>query len=656
MTQPRTFRGTRDFLPPELIGRRRIQEIIEKTYRRYGFQPLETPAIEYYDILTGKSEETDKLIYKLEHKGDALGLRYDLTVPLARVIAQHKILPRPFKRYQIQPVWRADRPQLRRGRFREFVQCDADIVGTSSLLADAEIVALTYEILKALGFNGFIIRLSSRKLLRGMAILVCGNEDGVFPLCRCIDKLDKIGWDGVQKELAECGFSDDVRARVKQFCGLWDKGPDWAAAEAVLQGMEVGLDGVREVREVYERSIQLGVPADYLKPDLTLARGLDYYTGPIYETVLPDKPHIGSLSGGGRYDGLVATFSDEDVPATGTTLGLDRIQTAMKELSLFEESASLTDALIAQFDTEGLPAALALAARLRKADLNIEVWYDTGRLKKQFAYADRQKIPFVIILGPDERAENKVTVKTLSTGDQQTIPETELIALLESATSFYAEPDSRALPELEMVIPNKEENMKEQSNTLKQEEKEIFLIEEFKKIYSQQSREATKRTRFALVGLIVGVLGLIAMVFFGIKGLEKSVSNIKSSVEEVGNRVERVEKGILAEKFTITTPLDGAIVNRIDLVRGTTPFAQMNHYIVVTPLKTGDDWIQDGPITVYTGGLWTGRAVFGEAAVGAGEEFIVRSLATKLILSPGPLTEVPEDAIFSESITVTRKE
>jgi len=431
MTEARTFRGTRDFLPPELIGRRRIQEIIEKTYQRYGFQPLETPAIEYFDVLTGKSGETDKLIYKLEHKGEALGLRYDLTVPLARVVAQYRELPRPFKRYQIQPVWRADRPQLRQGRFREFVQCDADIVGTASLLADAEIVALTDEILRALGFEGFVIRLSSRKLLRGMARLICGDEEKVFPLCRCIDKLDKIGWDGVKEELTECGFDDAVRDRVTKFCGLWNEGPDWKATESAFEGVEVGLEGVREVREVYERSIQLGVESQRLKPDLTLARGLDYYTGPIFETVLPDRPHIGSLSGGGRYDGLIAKFTNEQVPATGTTLGLDRIQTAMTEIGLFREEPSLTDVLIAQFDAEGLPAALALAARLRKADFNVEVWYEPDRLKKQLAYADRQRIPFVLIIGPDERAAGTVTVKSLASGEQRTINEAELIAFLE---------------------------------------------------------------------------------------------------------------------------------------------------------------------------------------------------------------------------------
>jgi histidyl-tRNA synthetase len=430
MAEPRTFRGTRDFLPPELIGRRRIQEIIEKTYQHYGFQPLETPAIEYFDVLTGKSGETDKLIYKLEHKGEALGLRYDLTVPLARVVAQYRELPRPFKRYQIQPVWRADRPQLRQGRFREFVQCDADIVGTDSLLADAEIVALTDEILRALGFDGFVIRLSSRKLLRGTAKLVCGDEGKVFSLCRCIDKLDKIGWEGVEQELAEGGFDSSVRDRVMNFCGLWNEGPDWKATEGALEGIEIGLEGVREVREVYERSIQLGVEPQRLRPDLALARGLDYYTGPIFETVLPDKPHIGSLSGGGRYDGLVATFTDEEVPATGTTLGLDRIQTAMTAMGLFREELSLTDVLIAQFDADGLPAALALASRLRKADLNVEVWYELERLKKQLTYADRQRIPFVVILGPDERAAGTVTVKSLATGEQKTIPERELINFL----------------------------------------------------------------------------------------------------------------------------------------------------------------------------------------------------------------------------------
>ncbi|MBU1935888.1 ATP phosphoribosyltransferase regulatory subunit, partial [bacterium] len=242
------------------------------------------------------------------------------------------------------------------------------------------------------------------------------------------------------------------RAKVQEFCGLWDDGLDWSVTENALQHVEIGLEGLREVREVYERAIQLGVPSERLKPDLTLARGLDYYTGPIYETVLPDRPHIGSLSGGGRYDGLVATFSKENVPATGTTLGLDRIQTAMKEIGIFTEVPSETDALVALFDEEGLPAVLALAAKLRKADFNIEVWYEPDRLKKQFTYADKQQIPFVIILGPDERAESRVTVRTLVTvfvafgeiregkmnikgvnlGEQRTIPEIQLIDFLRS--------------------------------------------------------------------------------------------------------------------------------------------------------------------------------------------------------------------------------
>ncbi|MFH1011548.1 MAG: His/Gly/Thr/Pro-type tRNA ligase C-terminal domain-containing protein, partial [bacterium] len=277
------------------------------------------------------------------------------------------------------------------------------------------------------------IRLSSRKLLRGMAKLVCGDEEKVFPLCRCIDKLDKIGWEGVQEELSECGFDSSVRDRVEGFCNLWNEGPDWKATESAFKGVEVGLEGVREVREVYERSIQLDVKPNRLKPDLTLARGLDYYTGPIFETVLPERPHIGSLSGGGRYDGLVATFTDEEVPATGTTLGLDRIQTAMTELGLFRVEPSFTDVLIAQFDEEGLSAALALATRLRKADFRVEVWYEPNRLKKQLAYADRQKIPFVVLLGPDERAAGQVTVKSLATGEQKTIPERELLSFLKSA-------------------------------------------------------------------------------------------------------------------------------------------------------------------------------------------------------------------------------
>jgi histidyl-tRNA synthetase len=434
---PRTFRGTRDFLPGELLGRRRILAVIEEAYRRYGFQPLETPAIEYLDILTGKSEENDKLIYEIKRaRGEeedtaetAIALRYDLTVPLARVVAQYAELPRPFKRYQIQPVWRADRPQPRQGRFREFVQCDADIVGTDSLLADAEIIALTYEVLRDLGFEKFRIRLSSRKFLFGLSELVTGDVSHFWDFCRCLDKLDKIDWEGVEREFTQHSIPGaSAREFVTLISASGGTAPDFASANKIVARNEQAVAGIAEVEQTFAAARELGVADQIVSFDATLARGLDYYTGPIFETVLPDYPHIGSLSGGGRYDGLVQTFSKERVPATGTTIGLDRIQTALTQLGKFTTQPSLTQVLVARFDTGGMSYGLKLAAMLREAGIHTEVWYDDDRMKKQFGYADKQGIPVVVLAGPDERSREQVAVKDLRRAEQKEVALVDLVS------------------------------------------------------------------------------------------------------------------------------------------------------------------------------------------------------------------------------------
>ncbi|MDD5087851.1 MAG: histidine--tRNA ligase [bacterium] len=439
---PRTFRGTRDFLPGELLARRRILETIEEAYRRYGFQPLETPAIEYLEILTGKSEENDKLLYEIkrarggeeETAESAIALRYDLTVPLARVVAQYPELPRPFKRYQIQPVWRADRPQPRQGRFREFVQCDADIVGTESLLADAEIIALTYEVLRDLGFEKFRIRLSSRKFLAGLSEFITGDAAHFHSFCRCLDKLDKIGWEGVEKEFNESGIpANRAREIVTLVAASGGTHPDFTSVLRIVAQNPVAVEGLSEIEMVFAAARGLGVSVEALSFDAHLARGLDYYTGPIFETVLPDYPHIGSLSGGGRYDGLVSTFSKQSVPATGTTIGLDRIQTALTEIGKFQALASTTQVLIARFDADGVAFVLELAADLRKAGVRVEVWYDDDKLKKQFAYADKQQIPFVIVAGTEERARGEIAVKNMRTTEQKQVARTEAVKEISAA-------------------------------------------------------------------------------------------------------------------------------------------------------------------------------------------------------------------------------
>ena len=451
---PRTFRGTRDFLPSELLARRRIVQTIEEAYRRYGFQPLETPAIEYLEILTGKSEENDKLIYEIKRaRGgeedsaeSAIALRYDLTVPLARVVAQNADLPRPFKRYQIQPVWRADRPQPRQGRFREFVQCDADIVGTESLLADAEIIALTYEVLRDLGFIDFRIRLSSRKLLAGLSLTITGDWKYFLPFCRVLDKIDKIGLDAVCQELAQMGFDkqaiSDHLSLFYSFLSTYSR-PQFDdnlnnairnlfKSKDTTQFYQVEAEGliykgIEEIQSVYTSASELGVDTLSIKCDPFLARGLDYYTGPIFETVLPDHPHIGSLSGGGRYDGLVSTFSKERVPATGTTIGLDRIQTALTQIGKFKSETSTTQVLVARFDADGMSECLRIASELRRAEICAEIWYDDDRMKKQFAYADKQGIPFVVIAGPDERARGMVAIKNMKCAEQKEVARADLV-------------------------------------------------------------------------------------------------------------------------------------------------------------------------------------------------------------------------------------
>ncbi|MBU1985532.1 histidine--tRNA ligase family protein, partial [bacterium] len=320
----------------------------------------------------------------------------------------------------------ADRPQPRQGRFREFVQCDADIVGTDSLLADAEIIALTYEVLRDLGFENFKIRLSSRKFLLDLVMWATHDESYFIPFCRAFDKLDKIGWDGVAEELLQHGFHLREHPEfevIKQHLAQ----ADFTAVAYALGKTDTVRHSLNEIREVYHHAVRLGVPEQSIVCDPFLARGLDYYTGPIFETVLPDHPHIGSLSGGGRYDGLVSTFSKQSVPATGTTIGLDRIQTALTEIGKFQPLASTTQVLIARFDAEGVPFALELAAELRKAGVRVEVWYDDDKLKKQFAYANMQEIPLVIVAGPDERARGTVAVKNMRTGEQQEFARTEAV-------------------------------------------------------------------------------------------------------------------------------------------------------------------------------------------------------------------------------------
>lgn len=418
--KPQTLKGFRDFLPKEMVIRQKVIDTLKKVFESYGFEPLETPALEYAETLLGKyGPDADRLVYTFTDRGGRqVGLRYDLTVPASRVLAQYADkIPLPFKRYQIQSVWRAEKPQ--KGRYREFTQCDADIFGTASPLADAEIIALIYNCLKAVKFENFIIRINSRQvifsLLKNLGIT---NQQEQLKMTRIIDKLDKIGRQKVAEELKE---------PEKLFALLQKAKPD------------------ENLKKVLDYLPKLGIEAKYFKFDPTLVRGLDYYTGPIFETIvekpknLPDRSaggpadeQIGSLGGGGRYDNLVATLGGPNLPATGYSFGLDRICEVIQKQNLWPEiSATSTKVLVTIFSADLLEKSLELASLLRDKGINTELYPEAeDKLDKQIKYADKKGIPYVLILGPEEVEKKMITLKSLRTGRQTTVPPEKIISYL----------------------------------------------------------------------------------------------------------------------------------------------------------------------------------------------------------------------------------
>jgi histidyl-tRNA synthetase len=419
---PRVFKGARDFLPEQMLHRERITSVMREVFKKYGFAPIETPAIEYLDVLTGKyGEDADRLIYKLNYKTgekDEAALHYDLTVPFSRVVAMNPDLPMPFKRYQIQPVWRADRPQPHQGRFREFYQCDIDAVGSTSMLIDAELVAITYEVLSKLGFTTFLIKINNRKILNGITQYAGLDASLTQEVCRSIDKLDKMPWSEVEKELREKQLPD---SGIEKLAYLLNQSLDLESLETELGHIPLAIEGINETREMFRYLNLLGVDSNNYTFDLSLARGLDYYTGPIFETKLTDQPHMGSLTGGGRYDGLIGMFTGKEMPSAGTTLGLDRIFTAMQQLNMLPEVKTSTQVLIARFSEATLDACLKLAAALRNQGINTEVYPENAKLKKQFTYADKKAIPFMIIIGEEELANGNVALKNMINGEQKVL-------------------------------------------------------------------------------------------------------------------------------------------------------------------------------------------------------------------------------------------
>jgi histidyl-tRNA synthetase len=445
--KPGIPKGTRDFTPEVLLKRNYIFDTIKRTFNRFGFAPIETPVMENLSTLTGKyGEEGDQLLFKVLNSGDFLkdfnrnetdyrkviptisekGLRYDLTIPFARYVVMHRNdITFPFKRYQIQPVWRADRPQ--KGRYREFYQCDADVIGSESLLYEAELLLIYDEVFTALQLP-VRIKMNNRKILQGLAEVI-GQPDKLTDITIAIDKLDKIGEDGVQKELQMREISDKGIGQIMQYLKL-----PFEQLETFMQNSEAGRKGIEEIREVqvFLASIPL---KNELVIDLTLARGLNYYTGCIFE-VQAQGVQMGSIGGGGRYDNLTGSFGMPGMSGVGISFGAERIYDVMEELQLFPDNRSAgVQLLFTCFDRDAQLFAMPLLQQVRQAGINAEIYPEAVKMKKQIEYADRRKINHIAIIGSDEMASGILTVKNIQNGEQQKLTIEALISYLTDSIS-----------------------------------------------------------------------------------------------------------------------------------------------------------------------------------------------------------------------------
>ncbi len=431
---PQVLKGMRDFLPSRMILRHYVIDELRRVFERFGFEPLQTPAIEYAETLEGKfGEEADKLIYRFEDRGGReVGLRYDLTVPLARVVSMYPEMVKPFKRYQIAPVWRAERPQ--KGRYREFYQCDVDVVGSTSMIADAEVVIIAYQALRQLGFRGFLILLNNRKILQGVALKLDLDEEQAARVWRIIDKWDKIGPEGVRSELSDAGIPSE---KVEQLYRLFESG---ATSVDTLESLKnrlgdvpIALEGIRELEQIVRYLDLSEVPAAFVRVDPHMVRGLDYYTGPIFEVVV-EQPRIGSICGGGRYDRLVGALGPAQFPAVGISIGLDRLIDVIDELGMAPADVrdTVTQVLVTVFEPSLLGASLGVAASLRAAGINTEVYLEPDKLAHQLRYASRKNVPVVVIMGPDEVSRGEVVVRNMVTGRQDQIERGALLSAIEN--------------------------------------------------------------------------------------------------------------------------------------------------------------------------------------------------------------------------------
>lgn len=451
--KPSIPKGTRDFSPEEMMKRDIIFDTVKKIFRLYGYQPIETPAMENLSTLLGKyGEEGDKLLFRILNSGDYLssvseqdilsrdplklsslicerGLRYDLTVPFARYVVQHREeIIFPFKRYQIQPVWRADRPQ--KGRYREFFQCDVDVIGSDSLLNEYELVRIIGDVFKQLGI-AVVIKINNRKILTGIAEII-NEPERITDITVAIDKLDKIGIEGVNEELRSKGIASEAISKIQPIIRLKGTTAEKLTdLDKTLAGSVTGIKGIEEIRTLF-KYFDSGRLSGDIELDLTLARGLNYYTGAIIE-VKSKEVNIGSICGGGRYDNLTGVFGMEGVSGVGVSFGADRIYDVMSQLELYDEKKTPgTQVLILNFGSRETLFALKMRDLLRDLEISTEIYPDAVKLKKQMAYADSRRIPYIVIAGEEEIANNMVTLKIMSSGEQKKMSAADLLSFLKS--------------------------------------------------------------------------------------------------------------------------------------------------------------------------------------------------------------------------------
>ena len=421
LIKPQIIRGTRDFLPEDMAKREYVLNTIKSVFIRFGYDAIETPAIEYAQTILGKyGDEGSRQTYTFEDNGGRkIALRFDQTVPFARLVASnYQNLPMPFKRYQIGRVWRADRPA--KGRYREFYQCDIDIIGTTNLLAEGEVIQVMYQVFKTLGFPNFVIKFNSRRLINSILDSLNIPKKDQVAVVRILDKLEKIGSQEVLKEWSS--FINEKTAR--DLLKIVDIKGSNADKLEVLKNYQTN-----EIEELIKICGYSKIPESNLKFDPTLARGLDYYTGVTFEICLPDLD-IGSVCGGGRYDDLCGLFTDKKLSGVGVAFGFDRIILAMEEIGMFKNIGLNSKVLVTYFDESTLQNSIEIANELQDADINTEIYFQPDKIGKQIKYADKKSIPFIVLCGPDEVGNNEVKIKMMNTGKEKTIPKNQVVSYL----------------------------------------------------------------------------------------------------------------------------------------------------------------------------------------------------------------------------------